>query len=185
MPHVNFDMGCHHARPLRAKSISLSATAASGDSPIGVGACTDGEVSSLRHASRVKPMHRFVEHVGEVEVELDATTEAGIFEAALAAFAELVATGEEGESVRHEIELTAGDRALLLVDWLSELLFLAEVEGFIPERVAALKLEDNRLQAAVIGRRDLPRQLVKAVTLNSLELEQHEGNWHSRVVLDV
>jgi SHS2 domain-containing protein len=130
-------------------------------------------------------MHRFVEHVGEVEIELDATTEAGIFEAALAAFAELVATGKEGEPARNEIELTAADRALLLVDWLSELLFLAEVEGFVPERVAALKLEDHRLHAAVIGHRGRPRQLVKAVTLNSLELEQHEGTWHGRVVLDV
>ena len=51
--------------------------------------------------------------------------------------------------------------------------------------VTAFELADNRLHAAVTGRRDRPRHLVKAVTLNSLELGEHEGNWHGRAVLDV
>jgi SHS2 domain-containing protein len=133
----------------------------------------------------VKTRHRSVEHVGEVELELEAADEAGIFEAALAAFAELVAADAAGEPARHEIELAAGDRALLLVDWLSELVFLAEVEEFVPERVAAFELAGNGVRATVAGRRDRPRHLVKAVTLNDLEFEQHEGAWHGRVVLDV
>jgi len=132
----------------------------------------------------VEAGHRFVEHVGEVELELDAKTEAGIFEGALAAFEELV-DGVAGEPAQHEIELRAEDRAGLLVDWLSELVFLAEVEEFVPERVAAFELEGNRLHATVAGRRDRPRHLVKAVTLNSLEFERRAGTWHGRVVLDV
>lgn len=129
--------------------------------------------------------HRFGEHVGEVEIELEAASEAGIFEAALVALAELVAMGEDGESACHEIELAAGDRALLLVDWLSELVFLAEVEQFVPKRLAAFELVDSRLQATVEGHRSHPRHLVKAVTLNNLEFEQEGGIWHGRVVLDV
>lgn len=130
-------------------------------------------------------MHRFVEHVGEVEVELEAATEAGIFEAALAAFAELVKADAKGEPASHEVEIGAGDRALLLVDWLSELVFLAEVEQFVPERVSAFSLDGNRLRATLVGRRDRPRHLVKAVTLSKLALAQEGGLWHGRVVLDV
>lgn len=133
--------------------------------------------------------HRFVEHVGEVELELEAASEAGVFEAALTAFADLVATGEEAsgaeEPARHEIELEAGDRALLLVDWLSELVFLAEVKRFVPERTSALELVDSRLRATVEGHRGRPRHLVKAVTLNKLRLEQEGGRWNGRLVLDV
>lgn len=133
--------------------------------------------------------HRFVEHVGEVELELEAASEAGIFEAAVTAFADLVATREEEtgaeESARHEIELEAGDRALLLVDWLSELLFLAEVKRFVPERTSAFELDDSRLRATVEGHRGRPRDLVKAVTLNKLGLEQEGELWHGRLVLDV
>jgi len=128
--------------------------------------------------------YRFVEHVGEVELELEAPTEAGIFEAALGAFADLVG-GDGGEPARHQVVLAGGDRALLLVDWLGELVFLAEVEQFVPERLEALELEADGLRATVAGRRGEPRHLVKAVTLNGLRFEPREGGWHAHVVLDV
>jgi SHS2 domain-containing protein len=51
--------------------------------------------------------------------------------------------------------------------------------------VTAFELVGNGLRATVTGRRDRPRHLVKAATLNSLELGEHEGKWHGRVVLDV
>jgi SHS2 domain-containing protein len=134
-------------------------------------------------------MHRYVEHVGEVELELEATSEAGVFEAALTAFVDLVASGEEvtgaEEPARHEVELEASDRALLLVEWLSELVYLAEIERFVPERTTAFELVDGRLQATLEGHRGRPRQLVKAVTLNRLRLEHEAGRWHGRLVLDV
>lgn len=138
-------------------------------------------MSSDHHVSD----HRFVEHGGEVELELQATTEAGIFEAALRAFAELESPDSEGVVERHEIALAGSERALLLVDWLNELVFLSEVEQFVPRHVEAFELGDGRLRATIVGRRDHPRQLVKAVTLNSLELRQEGGIWHGRVVLDV
>ena len=126
-----------------------------------------------------------MEHVSEVEVEFEAASEGAIFELALAAFAELIGGDEEGEPASHEIELTAADRGLLLADWLSELVFLAEVTRFCPERVTCLELADSQLRATVAGHRGLPRHLVKAVTLNRLALEQAGGVWRGRVVLDV
>ena len=129
--------------------------------------------------------HRFVEHVGEIEIDLEATDELGILESALAAFAELVAVDEEGQPARHEIELACSDHALLLADWLSELVFLAEVHHFVPQRVTDCVVAGNRLRATVAGHRDHPRHLVKAVTLNRLALERKGGTWHGHVVLDV
>ena len=69
--------------------------------------------------------YRFAEHGGEVEVELESTTEMGLFAAATDAFAELVSTEAEGPCVQHEIEVEGDDRAVLLVDWLNELVYLA------------------------------------------------------------
>jgi len=129
--------------------------------------------------------YRFVEHGGEVEIELDAEAEPGVFGAALAAFAELVELDGEGESARHEITLSAEDHALLLVDWLSELVFLAETEDFVPERLVRVELTGDTLRAQVAGRRGRVRPLVKAVTLNELELRREGGVWRGRVVLDV
>lgn len=129
--------------------------------------------------------YRFAEHGGEVELELEAATEAGIFEAALEAFAELVSSDGEGAAVRREISLEESDRRLLLVDWLGELIFLAEVKQFVPEQLVSFELAADRLRATVSGRSGHPRQLVKAVTLNNLQLSQEGGAWHGRVVLDV
>jgi SHS2 domain-containing protein len=130
-------------------------------------------------------MHRFVEHMGEVELEIVAVSEAAVFREALAAFGGLVGEGEDGEPARHDVEVSAGDRALLLVEWLSELVFLAEVDGFVPERLSALDLSGGHLRATVEGRRGRPRHLVKAVTLNNLELERAGDHWYARLVLDV
>ena len=135
--------------------------------------------------ARVAPQHHFVEHGGEVEVELEAEDEAGIFAAALDTFTELVAGNADGESMEIQIGLRGRDRTLLLVDWLNELLFRAEVEQFVPRHIAAIELEDETLQATVVGYRGTPRPLVKGVALNRLAFEQEGGVWHGRVVFDV
>jgi SHS2 domain-containing protein len=131
-------------------------------------------------------VYRFEEHTGEVEIVIESPTEAGVFAEALTALAELMGRQDRGEPAQHEIEVTAPDRASLLVEWLTEAVFLAEVERFVPEQVASFELADDRLHATVVGHVCRPRHLVKAVTLNSLELLQTEnGAWHGRVVLDV
>ena len=131
-------------------------------------------------------MHHFVEHTGEVELAIEASSEAGVFEEALVALAELVGPEPGGQPARHIVDVSASDRALLLADWLTEALFLSEVEHFVPERLASIELQGDRVCATVEGRRGRPSHLVKAVTLNSLEFFQREnGAWHGRVVLDV
>jgi SHS2 domain-containing protein len=129
-------------------------------------------------------MHRFVEHTGEVELELEARTEEGVFVEAAAAFRELL-HADEGEGEQREIELSAADRALLLVEWVNELVFLAEVEGFVPVRVSSFELAPGRLRATVEGHLSRVPHLVKAVTLNNLSLRRTDDRWHGRLVLDV
>jgi SHS2 domain-containing protein len=129
-------------------------------------------------------MHHFVDHTGEVELELEARTEEGVFTEAVAAFRELVRAGG-GARERREVELSAADRPLLLVEWVNELVFLAEVEGFVPVRVSSVELSPGRLHATVEGHRGRVPHLVKAVTLNDLTLERTDDRWHARLVLDV
>jgi SHS2 domain-containing protein len=130
-------------------------------------------------------MHRWVEHTAELELELQAPTEEALFADALAAFAELVGRDGSGDPVAHEVRASAADRAALLVEWLGELVFLAETEDFVPERVAMLELRNGELQATVEGRRGQPAHLVKSVTYHGLELGRDQTGWRARVVLDV
>lgn len=130
--------------------------------------------------------HRYVEHVGEIELELEATTKAGVFAEALTAFRELVdGTGVHGPRRRNEIALAPEPSAMLLADWLDELVFLAEVHAFVPQRVVDIDLRGRGLHATVEGGHGRPRNIVKAVTLEDLELCRREGHWYGHVVLDV
>ena len=130
-------------------------------------------------------MYRWVEHTGELELHVEAQSPEGVFAEALAAFAELVGDGPVGEPARYEIELEAADQATLLAEWLGELVYLAETQGLVPERVAGFDLEGTRLRATVEGRLGQPPHLVKAVTYHGLELVREGEGWRARVVLDV
>jgi SHS2 domain-containing protein len=129
---------------------------------------------------------RWVNHTAELELEIEAPSEEEVFAEALAAFAELAGNGRSGEPVSRKVELEAGGHAELLAEWLSELVYLAEAEQLVPERVSSLELEGGSVRATVEGRRGEPRNLVKAVTLHRLELEPDDRvGWRARMVLDV
>jgi len=129
-------------------------------------------------------VHRWVEHTAELELEIDAATEAGVFVEAAEALSGLLNAGERGEPERREVEVTAPDRPALLAEWLNELVFLSE-QGFVPERVIAFELGAAGLRATVEGRAGAPRGLLKAVTYHRLQLAPEGVRWRGRVVLDV
>jgi SHS2 domain-containing protein len=131
-------------------------------------------------------MHRWVDHTAELELELSARDEAGVFAEALAAVAELLSdAAPRGARVARDVTVESADRPALLADWLGELFFLAETEGLVPERADALRLEGNRVRARVEGRRGAVRPYVKAVTYHGLVSEPADGGWRARLVLDV
>jgi SHS2 domain-containing protein len=127
----------------------------------------------------------WVEHTAELELEIQAPTQEAVFGEALSAFAELLGN-ESGPRMARELAVEAHEPALLLAEWLSELIYLADAEQFVPERIAALELAADRLRATVEGHRGEPRPLVKAVTLHRLEFARDDTvGWRARVVLDV
>ncbi len=132
--------------------------------------------------------YRWVDHTAELELRIEADSEAGIFADALLAFAELVGDegGEEGgQATRHAITLDADDLGGLLVAWLEELVYLAETAAFVPDRAEEVVVRPPSVTAVVSGRRGSPRHLVKAVAYHGLEFERAGRAWCARVVLDV
>ncbi|MDH7500115.1 MAG: archease [candidate division NC10 bacterium] len=90
----------------------------------------------------------------------------------------------------HRVQVEAKDREALLVAWLSELLYLYEVEGFLPVEYAMVELNEQRLEAELRGDlldpgRHSLKGLVKAATYHRLEVKEADGKWQVQVVLDV
>ena len=130
--------------------------------------------------------YAWVDHTAELELRINAPTEAGVFVDALRAFGELAGDELAAERVAFDVELEAPDRAELLVRWLDELVFRAETEDLVPDEVERLELGDGRLAATVRAARGAPRHLVKGVTYSGLAFERGEdGGYRATVVLDV
>ena len=130
-------------------------------------------------------MYEWVDHTADVELRISAATPSAVFADALTAFGELVSDEPGGEPVEHELWLVATDRASLLVQWLEELVYLADTEGFVPSDAVQLDVGGKELRARVRGRMGKPRPLVKAVTYHDVEFRRQASVWHAKVVLDV
>ncbi len=129
--------------------------------------------------------YRWIEHTGELELELEAASERGVFEAAFEAMRELIGGDDAAARAELRVELAGGDRAALLADWLGELAFLAETRGLVPDRLAMLELGAEGMRAVVRGRQGAPPHLVKGATYHRLRFEQDGDRWRAGVVLDV
>jgi SHS2 domain-containing protein len=130
-------------------------------------------------------MYEWVEHTAELELRLEAETLEGLFRDGLAAFSELLGEDPVGEPVQHPVSASGPDPPTLLAEWLNELVFLAETEGFVPEAAERLEVTADTVDALVRGRRGSPPPLVKAVTYHRLTAERRNGVWTATVVLDV
>ena len=130
----------------------------------------------------------FLPHVGEVTLQLRGATVTEILEQAALGLAQLSLSGHatSGHELTHEIRLDAPDREALLVDWLNELLFLAERHRWLPSRIEIHEATDTHLRATVHGPvlRQAP-SLVKAATWHGLRFDLHDGGYQAEVLLDV
>ncbi len=148
--------------------------------------------------------YRWVEHTGELELEIVGAAEQEVFANALAALRDLLdgapdesdpLDGARGHSgtleraargpLRRVLRLEAPDRGRLLACWLAELAFLAETEGFVPDGVERMELLTGGLHARVRGHAGEPPHLVKGVTYHRLAFAPADGGWRATVVLDV
>lgn len=132
--------------------------------------------------------HTWIEHTSELQLELHAPSEAGVFQQALLALRELFEDENgsgSGRTAERPVEVEATDRAALLAEWLAELVFLAETEGLVPDGVRDLVVGEDSVTGVVRGRLNEPRHLVKAVTYHDLELRRDRDGWRGNVVLDV
>jgi SHS2 domain-containing protein len=78
------------------------------------------------------------------------------------------------------------DREALLVDWLNEILFLAEVERWVAVEFDILETSSERLKASARGVPvEEPPTLVKAATFHGLAVEERDGGLQAEVIFDV
>lgn len=132
--------------------------------------------------------HAWHDHTSEVELALRAESLSGLLEEAGLALGELLTasppSGPAGTARR--VEVTAVDREALLVDWLNELLYLAETESAVPAAVAVREASPTHCAAEVAWAPvAVAPSLVKAATFHGLAVREEDGGWAAEVIFDV
>jgi SHS2 domain-containing protein len=139
------------------------------------------------------PYH-FVDHTGDIAVALRGRSLAELFGDAAAAFTESITALDGVEPKRpEEVDVDAPELDLLLVDFLSELLYRFDTRGWLT-RFAELEVHEKdggwSLQGTLRGERLEPARhpvkvLIKAVTYHGLQVGKTDGVWTARVVFDI
>ena len=132
--------------------------------------------------------YRWIEHTAELELELEGTSAEAVFADALLALGELLSdegSHQAGAAVSVQVSVAGQDRAMLLAEWLDELVFRAEIDGLVPVALEQIELGEHQLTATIRGAQGTPRHLVKGVTHHRLAFERADGGLRATVVLDV
>jgi SHS2 domain-containing protein len=87
---------------------------------------------------------------------------------------------------KKSVALDAPDAETLLVDWLSELAYWAETDGYVFHKFEFYDVSATHVRASLYGRRaaQLDRH-IKAVTYHNLEIVRSAEGFTATVVFDV
>lgn len=137
------------------------------------------------------PPAREIEHTADVGFEVEAPTQALLFERAglalLRVMADLTAV-EPRERVTLALEAPGLEE--LLHDWLQALLVRVQAEAFLACELDVRSLDGDRVCGVLAGERVDPSRHrlhteVKGVTYHQLAVERRPQGWWARVILDV
>ncbi len=134
------------------------------------------------------PTHEILHHPSEVRLRLRAGSLPDLFAEAGRALAQLQlpAGAPAPGGTWRTVEVSATDRAALLVDWLNELIFLAETEGWIGAEFEVERAEDRTLRVRARGVSvDRVPTFVKAATLHGVRVDATLDGVEGEVILDV
>lgn len=132
--------------------------------------------------------YRELPHTADIALEVWGGTLEELFAHAAEGLFDLAAATEPNAPVANhrQVELTAPDAEVLLVDWLNELLLLHEQHGEVYVTFD-LSLRDGTALSARIGATQAfrPKIGIKAATFHDLAIRQEAQGYRAVVVFDV
>jgi SHS2 domain-containing protein len=132
--------------------------------------------------------HELVDHTSEITIRLRAPTFPALVAEATRAFAELVPseTTRADDGAWREFRVEARDRVAGLVEWLNEIVYLCEVEQWLPVDAEVVVGDSGELRIRARGvQLAAPFVLVKAATLHNAAVQEGRRGFEGEVTLDV
>jgi len=162
-------------------SADLAASDSGEESPLRYAQNDVGELCGSFWYNRVLEMaKRFevIDHTADIGIAAyGADLKEAFANAAYALFSLMIDLEGVGDTICYDVEVTAEDRAELLVAWLNELIYLSEVENVLFKRFEIGELDETRLRASCCGEKIDPARHkmkvgVKAATYHMLQVKE-------------
>jgi SHS2 domain-containing protein len=138
-----------------------------------------------------KSMKKFeiLEHKADLKIRVFGKTKDELFENAMVGMFEAAKYESTKQLItkQNTTKIKSVDLPSLLVDFLSEVLYLVETEKLVFEKVEFKKFTENEIEATLIGK-PLKRMGVhiKGVTYHDLDIHQEkDGTWQATILFDI
>jgi SHS2 domain-containing protein len=139
-------------------------------------------------ATPILPSHEMRRHTSEVALHVRAGSLGDLLAEAGRGLAEVELAGADcipGGPAR-PIFVSSSDREALLVDWLNELIFLADLDRWVAMDFSIDLAESTQVRARVSGvTLEWAPSRVKAATFHGLRVENVPGGLEATIILDV
>jgi SHS2 domain-containing protein len=138
-------------------------------------------------------MKRFeiLDHTADIGIIVHGESLQALFENAGEAFFHLITDLKKVKRrVERRVHIEGESLDRLMVDWLSELLYLHDVENLLFKGFKVDAVGEDGLKATVKGEPfqegvHVIKTEVKAVTYHQIEVRQETGGWRAQVILDL
>ncbi len=132
-----------------------------------------------------------IDHTADIGIDAFGATVHELFANAAFALFDIITDlpNVEGKAA-YKINVSGIDREQLLVNWLSELLYLHDVKNLLFKEFCIEDISDNQLSATVRGEefkkdKHAIKTEIKAVTYHCLSIVQEGQQWKARVIFDL
>lgn len=132
--------------------------------------------------------YKILEHISDLKIRAFGKTKEELFLNALLGMTEsLKADVKSDEKIIRQIKINSLDSSALLVDFLSEALYLIQVNKEIYNNVRFKKFTNTEIEAELFGKKvERFGEDIKAVTYHNLDIHQRvDGTWETAVLFDI
>ncbi len=131
--------------------------------------------------------YEILEHISDLKIRAFGRTKEEVFSNMLLGMCGNQKTKVLPGKVKREIKISSPELSSLLVDFLSEILYLTQVNKEVYSEVNFKKFTDTELKAELVGQKvERFGEDIKGVTYHSLDIHQKkDGTWQAIVLFDI
>jgi len=144
--------------------------------------------SPTRHPSKeMNIKYEILEHKADLKIRAFGKTKEELFQNALLAMTESQKGEDSSSKTERRIRTESMDLSSLLVDFLSQVLYLSQVNKETYNNIKFKKFSDTKLEGKLSGQKiERFGEDIKAVTYHNLNISQNkEGIWEVTILFDI